>query len=332
MKHQKDIAILAGISQQLLAEERTQEELENLLNQAHAIFKEITQVSGFDEKLVHMAAIPTKNGKALGLNHAAKCLIDYKRTHQLFKGVVQAIRDAQEKKPGKTIQVFYAGCGPYAPFITLVAPLFTSDEVQFVLLDINTESLELAKKLVTDLGLSAYVKSYRSDDAVTLQIEEGRKVDVLISETLDALLYRECYVPILFNLLPQLSQDVALIPQNVQLKLSLYKAPTEDKEAYASMVGTLLDVRAAVKEHAINGTPELLSLGVLGLETVSLEQFDQLLLDTEVQVYKDLWLMRGDSDLTKPFTLSLRAATPLKQLKFDYQIKPDIELKYAFLS
>ena len=39
---------------------------------------------------------------ALGLTHAAQCLLDYKRTEKLLKGIVKAIKDVQQKREKKS--------------------------------------------------------------------------------------------------------------------------------------------------------------------------------------------------------------------------------------
>ena len=50
-----------------------------------------------------------------------------------LKAMVMAIKEKQQKHPDKTINIFYAGCGPYAPFVTLIAPLFSPKKIQFSL-------------------------------------------------------------------------------------------------------------------------------------------------------------------------------------------------------
>ena len=77
---------------------------------------------------------------------------------QIFKVSCFCYRWNAKKQHGEVINVFYAGFGPYAPFVTLVAPFFKSNEVQFTLLEINKNSVESAKKLINALELSDYIK------------------------------------------------------------------------------------------------------------------------------------------------------------------------------
>ncbi|WP_103865052.1 hypothetical protein [Aquimarina sp. I32.4] len=124
------------LAESLLENSYNQIEVEKIINQIHVHFQEITKITGFDFNIEHLAAVPTEKGKALGLNYAAQCLLDYKRTTRFLKAIVYAIRDKQKVYPNELINVFYAGCGPYAPFVTLVAYFFDPREVQFSLLEI----------------------------------------------------------------------------------------------------------------------------------------------------------------------------------------------------
>ena len=54
-----------------------------------------------------------------------------------LKAMVMAIKEKQQKHPDKTINIFYAGCGPYAPFVTLIAPLFSPKKIQFSLVHLQ---------------------------------------------------------------------------------------------------------------------------------------------------------------------------------------------------
>ena len=331
MSNQKPIVTIKEKSLALLTHPLDQVEIEKNLNEIHTIFQKATEITGFDHKMEHLAAIPTARGKALGLNHAAQCLLDYKRTVKFLMAVVTAIQEKQKAQPGKLINIFYAGCGPYAPFITLVAPLFASNEVRFSLLEINNNSLDSAKKLIQSLGLSEYVHDYYLADATTFEVPNSSIYHILISETLDALLYRECYVPILFNLLPQFGNDTILIPENVSLDIrySTYsqneKGEVSDYQEYPGE--TILDVRKAVSSHA-NETSVPSQLPDSKFDVQSMSDYTGLIIDTNVHVYKDIKLTRGESSLTLPFEMKLEHPIKHRNLVFTYQLEPEIELKY----
>ena len=318
---------IKSLVSKLLQEDLTQTDTEQTLNEIHNHFKAATEITGFDSKMEHLAAIPTAKGKALGLNHAAQCLLDYKRTVKFLKAMVTAIKDKQTQHPGEVITIFYAGCGPYAPFVNLIAPLFSANEIQFSVLEINENSLNSAKKLIEALELTDYVKAYHLADAVTFKVPNAVSYHILFSETLDALLYRECYVPILFNMLPQFRDDVALIPENVIVDVSLSASSVSTPEYTGEKLCNAVDVRKAVKTHAGQTLPSRLPDVKVNLEAVNMANYNFMLLETKVHVYKDIWLDRNESSLTLPLEMQLAQPFEKKGIIFTYFMEPEMELK-----
>lgn len=302
----------------------------NIIDSIQEYFYEITNISPNSTEMEHLAAVPTANGVALGLSHAAQCLLDYNRTVLFLKGVVLAIKEKQKEHPNETIKIFYAGCGPYAPFITLIAPMFQENEIQFSLLEINKKSLDSAKKLISELELDAFVKDYHLADAVTFEIPNPDSFHILFSETLDSLLFRECYVPILWNLLPQLKEDIVLIPKTVCLKLSFLtqKTISEKPELEETYAGIIFDTWNTLKENTSKKLPELFPTKYF--EPNSSHNYDGIVIDTEVNVYDSLWLLRGTSSLTLPYQMEIKNPPDFKKMAFTYYTQPTIELKCNF--
>jgi len=306
---------------ELLKDSISQEDTERCINEIHNCFQTITGITGYDTKIEYMAAVPAAKGKALGLNFAAQCLLDYQRTAKFLRAIYAAINEEKEKNPGVVVELFYAGCGPYAPFLTLIAPLFTANEVQFSLLDINNNSLSSAKKLIQAFELSDYIKEIHLADAVTIEVSKAMDCQILISETLDALLYRECYVPILFNLLPQFKKDVILIPENVLINLSIQTETDQNEEI------NLLNVREALLAYSnCSELPKLFSEKSIELE--ALESAQKITLDTKVHIYRNYWLNKSESSLTLPYELNLNNESNQSAIDFIYQLEPEIELSY----
>jgi hypothetical protein len=331
MIEKKIISNIKKLTSSLLEDSISQVEAEKSLNEIHAHFQQITEITGYDLQIEHMAAIPAAKGKALGLNFAAQCLLDYKRTIKFLKAIVSAIIEKQKKQPGKLIKVFYAGCGPYAPFITLVAPFFQPDEVQFSLLEINKSSVESAKKLIDSLKLSNYIKDFYIADAVTFKAPNSNSFDILISETLDALLYRECYVPILFNLLPQFNKDIVLIPENVLINLSFLPHAKKQSGYKEYEVGCVLNVRESVSAYS---TSDLIPLELpdkkIDMTSLDMNIYERFLLDTKVHIHGDIWLYRNESSLTIPLEFILAQPFQNSSIIFTYFIEPEIELRCRF--
>ncbi|MAN28320.1 MULTISPECIES: SAM-dependent methyltransferase [Mesonia] len=331
MIEEKKINDIRKLTSSLLKDSISQVDAEKSINEIHAHFQQITQITGYDFQIEHMAAISTAKGKALGLNFAAQCLLDYKRTVKFLKAIVSAILEKQKKQPGKLIKIFYAGCGPYAPFITLVAPLFQPDEVQFSLLEINKNSVASAKKLIDSLKLPNYIQDFYTADAVTFKVPNSNSFDILISETLDALLYRECYVPILFNLLPQFNKDIVLIPENVIINLSFLPNAKKQSAHQEYEIGSILNVREALADYSISDLiPSKLPDKKIDLTSLDMNSYQRLLLDTKVHIHGDIWLDRNESSLTIPLESLLAQPFQNSSIIFTYYIEPEIELKCRF--
>ena len=242
------------LSTQLLENHTDGALVKSVLDEIHQLFTNKTNFSGLDGEISHLAALPTAMGMAVSINEAALCLLDYRRTVQFLRGITAAIKDKQKEFPGETINIFYAGCGPYAPFVTLVAPLFTPEEVQFTVLEISGESIALAETLVKGLGLTKYVDNFYSGDAVLSEVPDADKYHILFSETLDTLLFRESYVPILWNMIPQFNENVIVLPENVILKSSFGTFVGEELTETESI--TVFDTRQELKDHGVEALPD----------------------------------------------------------------------------
>jgi len=295
---------------------------EKIINEIHEYFSEVTQVSGEGSDINELYSVSANTGMALSINHAAQCLLDYKRTIKFLSAFVQAIKDKQEQFPGEVIGVFYAGCGPYATFVTLIAPLFSADEIQFSVLEINKDSLCQAEKLIENLELTKYINAFYLADATTFKISQPETFHILFSETLDALLYRECYVPILWNLLPQLSNEITVMPENVSVNLYFKEG---GKETFST---SIFDSRKAIKNN-FDDLPEQFESVIVDLTNCS--KYDRILLETDVKIYKDIKLERNESSLTLNLEMEIEKPMTYKSVEFTYHTKPQIELKLKML-
>jgi predicted RNA methylase len=297
------------------------EHADHLINEICYLYEAAAGINGRNTATEYITNVPTEVGVSLSLNHAASCMTDYRRTHKLLIGIVQAIRDLQAEKPNELIRVFYAGSGPLAPFFTMVAPLFSSEEIQFTLLEVNKKSMAVAKELIDNLELNAYVDDFYTADAITFEIPNAKTYDILFSETLDSLLNRESYVPILWNFLPQLKEDVTVIPENVQIKVN-YKDPNGEEKPF----GIAFDTRKMLKETP--KTEELPDkLPTVSLPLKDAANYDSIILDTEVKIYKDCMLTRGESSISLALEVPIQKPVMNQYADFVYTIKPTPGLK-----
>lgn len=325
MENQNLIPKLKSIVLELLDIKLDVQKQKDNIDTIHTYFKELTNISGYEQNIENLAAIPTARGKALGLNHAAQCLLDYNRTVKFLRAVVMTIKEKLQKNPNQPVSIFYAGCGPYAPFMSLIAPLFTPNEINFSLLEINQNSLLSVKKLIKNLNLNNYKIDFYEADAITFNVSNAANYDILISETLDALLYRESYVPILFNLLPQFSENIKLIPENVIVEFNLKSNNTDEEKNIE-----ILNVRKALALNNQSEIPKILAPKQVDLASINIDKYDNLFLDTRVIVQNDIELTRNESSLTIPLKLNIEPSYKDKKLIFQYHMDDDIELKCFF--
>jgi hypothetical protein len=185
----------------------------------HALFSDITQI--FDDSVKPEEATDTLlgEGTALSPKDAARCIFDFVRTRGFLRGVRGAIIEARRRFPGQTIQVLYAGCGPFAPLMIPLLPEFTPDQVQFTLLDIHQRSLDAAREILERLGLSGFVRQFVQADAAAYQHPRDSELHVVVTETMQRALAKEPQLAITANLAGQLAAGGILVPERIWLNL-----------------------------------------------------------------------------------------------------------------
>ncbi len=167
------------------------------------------------------AHLPAGQGTAIGSTWAALCIMDFARTRQFAEGLVEAIRCLLGPGRRAPVHVLYAGCGPFATLALPAMAAFTPDQVRFTLLDLNPASLAMAAATLAELGWLSFVREGLLVDACLCRLGAAADADILLSETLNAGLRNEPFVPILMNLVPQLPPGVVLVPEEVRISAAL---------------------------------------------------------------------------------------------------------------
>ncbi|RUT72266.1 hypothetical protein D0817_01210 [Flavobacterium cupreum] len=161
-----------------------------------------------------------KGGVALSSSGAADCVDDYLRTVFFIKGVYQALTKLCLDFPERSINILYAGCGPYATLILPLLPLFGKERIKAVLVDINAESIASVHNLLTVIGLEEYDLQLIEANAITYTKPTDFVIDLAITETMHYALTREPQVAITKNILSQLTSDAILIPEEIRIDLA----------------------------------------------------------------------------------------------------------------
>lgn len=316
---------LKQFAESLLSEKLSFDEKKKLIDELHFYFSEKIGLKEISKNISSHTTLPVNQGSALSVIHAADCMVDYHRTIKLFEGLFKAVKEKLEITKTTQVHVFYAGTGPFAPFVHLLAELFSEKELCFSLLEVNPDSFACCKQLVKELGTGNYVKGFLLEDAITYKIEDSNSVDILFSETLDSLLNRESYVPILMNLKPQISESAVIIPENVELKLAAVKE--EGGSLRRIDLGSIFNVRKFLQKpdsHIIDDSFVQCNRIAIAKELEG-SRFEII---TDVVIYDNIKLGVGESSVSLPYYFE--SHKPFRVMSFTYDLWPNLELKCDF--
>jgi hypothetical protein len=292
---------LKEIADEILSSNIEHTRLEASVGQLYSLFSNITGLTDGSECHEDTVETMLAQGQAISPKQAAGCILDYVRTAQFLRATHAAVLEAQQRFPNQTLEILYAGCGPFAPLAIPLATQFNSDEIQFTLLDVHQRSLDTVYKINQSLGLSAFVLAYIQCDATTYKHPAHSPLHIVVTETMQAALLSEPQVSIAMNLAPQLCDGGILIPESVAIDACLwdleYKArPVSNSEGHShpAPVGLL---------------PEMTRIHLGRVAEVTLETCRNLSKNPGVNLSEDRWLSASSvetpPDATENFYLTL---------------------------
>jgi hypothetical protein len=218
------------------------------------------------------------SGLALAPHLAAQCRFDEQRTSAFLRGTAAAIEAARARFPGETIEVVYAGTGPFAP---LVLPLLPLPGVRCTFIDVDARSLDMLRALRPPARLV---------HADATQYVHEAPLHVVVSETMQRSLAAEPFVAILHNLRAQLAPGGFFVPERVTVDAVLID-PEREMARWDGGAGAPYVPLARV----LDTTRELAPVHV----TVPPTEW-WLALATEIDVFDGIRLAAYDSGLTVP--------------------------------
>lgn len=158
----------------------------------------------------------TTQGKAVSMTTAAQCAEEYMRTQVFIRGVHQALNDQLKDK--ETVKVLYAGTGPFGLLLIPLLPFFSAKQLDITLLDIHPESLDALDKLMEHLKVKDHINHIHCIDILNWSPAPDSCFDLIISETMKAMLDQEPQVSIFAHLSPYLSEQGHLIPKQILIE------------------------------------------------------------------------------------------------------------------
>ncbi len=181
----------------------------------YSLCSSITGVGEHSEHAEDADGSGLPSGEAISPRDAARCVLDYGRTSKFLRGLHAAILEARKRFPDATIEILYAGCGPFAPLAVPLTTRFSPAEIKFTLLDVHKRSLDAARRIFQALGKSAFVRDYIQCDASSYRNDAPHVIHVIIVEAMLAALEREPQVAITMNLAPQLCPGGIFLPERI---------------------------------------------------------------------------------------------------------------------
>ncbi len=248
--------------------------------------------------------IELDSGKAIGTAWAALCIDDLVRTKRFVKGLCEAVRAVLATKEGPVV-ILYAGTGPFAALALPLTTMFRVDQIRIRALEINPLSCQYLERLLDSLAVAGYFESIKQVDASHYQIPAPKDIDILLSETMQRGLEKEPQVAIMQNLVPQLREDVILIPERIELSIGtiLYPNGTLTQMVHQSFFPVFVLDQDGIREHHQADGGTVFPSRQYKLSKIQLAHSRNLVLLTHISVFGREKLTPGESGITLPVKL-----------------------------
>lgn len=279
------------------------------------VLGQITGISVQDDPC-SWKSITLDTGVAISPQQAARCLLEVQRSQVFMQGIAQAIADKTRKD--SSVDILYAGTGPYGLLLLPYLAAFPAASVRVTLLDIHADNVVAIRQLVDLLQLQSKVAAIEQADATRWTAQEGQLFDLIISETMNTLLRREPQVWIFSHLQQFLKADGRLIPEKIHLQAWL---AAEHKRGVPDFrLGDLFILDRDMARSLHRGDHSLLSGEIPLPDTCPVH--DCLKLTTDIQVYGDHHLGENQSSLNMPVYKRNIELLPGGRIQFQYRQSP----------
>lgn len=286
-------------------------------NELYRFFSELTEIEHSSANAEDAIQTKLEGGKAISPKEAAHCVLDFARTTQFLRGIYAAIIELQKRFSTETLEILYAGCGPYAALIAPLLTLFQPKDLRLTLIDIHQRSIAGVEKIISELKFEDFIAEILCADAITYQ--DDTKPHLIICESMQNALQKEPQFALTLNLAPQLIENGIFIPQKISVQACLANSSkefsTEGEERERIYLGEIFNLEAE-KLIAVDKAQEK----IIEIPQTNIENADFMLL-TKVEIFDRFGLNDYDSGISYPLTL--------KELK-NLSIGNRIAFKYIF--
>ena len=266
-----------------------------------------------------------EGGVALSPQHAIDCLEDGVRTSRFLKGIFKAITEVLKTEKDRPLEVLYAGCGPLATLLVPLLPHFNSHQLRITLLDIHEESILSSRRIIEHLELTNFQIDFHICDAT--KYAHPRKIDLLITETMDKGLTREPQISISEHLCQYLTPKGILIPKEISLYSGssvFAQLPNHKTHLLTKGTSDLIDY-----EHFLFSVNRNSRVSFEGFESKviprwkNIDSKPDLCIFTEIEVFDDVYLKAGDALITDPICVIFPKLKETIEYSLSYTTKPN---------
>ncbi len=301
----------------------------SLIDQLVKLLCHITNIDLHPDIFLDEHATQTIQGKAVSMTTAAQCAEEYMRTQVFLRGVHQAI--SEQLTHQQPLEILYAGTGPFGLLIVPLLSLFSAEKIQVTLLDLHPESLQALKKVIAVFDVQDRIKHIECTDILQWHPAQNTSFNLIVSETMKAMLVQEPQVSIFAHLRPYLATGGSLIPQQIRIEGWLISKPKSDAPLPIGEIFTLN--KQSALELNQQHTPDI-------QKKLRIPQYNSthahLKFTTTIQVYGEHWLHENQCSLNLPHIIYEANPVPNSPIQchyrfgkypgfeFDYPRKPEI--------
>ena len=288
---------------------------------------ELAEFTDYSQGLNKDNHTDTAHGKACSSDVAAMCTIEFMRNFRFQLGILKAIKD--KGLSCSPVELLYAGSGPFGSLVIPLLLLLEPNQVRVTIIDIHQESLERLKRLIKALALEEFITEYYLADATEWQPDNGNLYDIIVSETMKAMLEQEPQVAVFANLEPFLKPSGTLIPEIISIKAWLVDSSTENNQMLGYDNVTPAVPSICIADMFALDRNAIVDIRERGIEEASrgkftmpqdIGQFNLIHYSTDIQVYDNVVLNKKECSLTCPKVVPLTRNLAGQEMHYEYHM------------